>query len=153
MGAAVRTENIGDYAPRKLPSGTLRPLLEKPAALLFAVAVGVVAFLLNRAGKQHVRRDLFRLHRINQLPDQTDIRVINHSRVRMAVHCRQMYNRITAAHKFTQAGGIGEKSVFPGNPLKLLRHGSQQIIKIGPHKTGLTGNTDSNHFTALQSNQ
>ena len=84
----VRAKHVRNHASGELSASTFRPFLKQAAAFLLTVAIRIVAFFLRRAGEQHMRRDVFRLHRLDQLFHEADVRVVDDLRIRVAVHRR-----------------------------------------------------------------
>ena len=91
-----------------------------------------------------MRRGLFRLHRRDQLLHQPDIGVVDHLRIGMTVHRRQMHNHVTLFYEVPQGFFVGKELIPAWNPL-YIRLSPQQVVEMGADKTGLPGDTDLKH--------
>jgi hypothetical protein len=100
-----------------------------------------------------MRSHLFGLHGGDQLRDQAHVGVVYHLLIGVAVQRRQMDYGIALPDEGAQFGLVGEKGVLAGDALELLRHRAQQVEKVSPDESGLTGYADFYHFISLQSNQ
>ena len=130
-----------------------RPFAQQTAPFFLAVTVGIAAFFLRGAGKEYVRGNLLRFECGDQLFDQLNIGVVDHLRIRMTVHRRQMYDCITLPHKGAELGFILKEAVLERDPFELFIQCAEIVVKMGTDKAGLSGNSDSNHFISSQLNQ
>ena len=74
---------------------------------------------------------LLSFHGGYQLAYQTDVRIIKHTGIRVAVHSGQMHDNITFTHKRTQFILALKIGVFKGDTQEFIRKQTELIVEMG----------------------
>ena len=145
VGAAEGSEDIGYHQPGERGPLTAGPLLEQATPLALAATVLVAALLLRTRRKEHIGAHPGRLHRLDKLAHQLHVGLIQHLRIGVTVHCRQMHNDIALPHKRLQPFPVGKKGILERYPLEHFGPEPQRMVQMCTHETSLPGNSYSYH--------